>query len=653
MHKWFVFLILSFCYLTTYTQTIIWSGAVSSNWHEPLNWSSGSVPATYHDIVISNSAVNFPIITQSNVICQNLTIQAGAELSVAPGIGLTVSGNFTNDGMVKLKSGQFSGTATLITNGTIGGNGQYIVEQYLTGSTDPNTGNANGRIWYITSPLGDATSSVFNPQGSNNRLNVWNEPTFSYSQINNNNTVFQPLRGYVVRVGQSAIYEFNGTQLNNGDIDTSLTRTGTSNTNRGFHLIGNPYPSYVSWDDAIKTNLSPTIVYRTYNGNAMVSDAYNSLPGVGTNNNGQGEVTGKLPPFQSVWVKVEGDGNTGYLKFTNSMRSHESGNFLKAHPNNNTLRLYLSDGVNSDETIIVFNPFAGAGFNAWDSEKMVSTSIPQIWTQLSSRRLVINSMPAITSALTVPINYIAPQSGNYTISVNLTDFDAVTSIALRDNQFSPPVVHNLRNGSYSFFSNAGNPISNRFEIIFNSSIPLPVELTHFEAVCQQNKVQLSWTTASEVNCDYFLLEKSNNGIDFIAIAKVVGAGTTNQTTVYTFTDEQMNENDAYYRLTQYDLNGDTKVYEPVYAHCNKKMNNYDIFVYPNPFRDVFYIDGLNSDENYVISLYDLFGNCVFSDSFQAQVQVGLHKQIFHLPSGIYQLRINAKDYSSVFRVIKL
>ncbi len=83
------------------------------------------------------------------------------------------------------------------------------------------------------------------------------------------------------------VITFTGT-LNTGAISrTDMTR-GTTGAKRGFYLVGNPYPSFVNWASATKTNLEPTIWYRTKSASAYVFDTYNATAHIGTNNNGSG-----------------------------------------------------------------------------------------------------------------------------------------------------------------------------------------------------------------------------------------------------------------------------------------------------------------------------------------------------------------------------
>ena len=86
---------------------------------------------------------------------------------------------------------------------------------------------------------------------------------------------------------------------------------------------------------------------------------------------------------------------------------------------------------------------------------------------------------------------------------------------------------------------------------------LPIELSDF-SVRKKNAaaVELNWTTSSEINNDFFTIEKSRNGFDFLEIGMLDGQGQSNSNNHYRFIDEQPYEGYNYYRLKQTDFDGE-------------------------------------------------------------------------------------------------
>lgn len=85
---------------------------------------------------------------------------------------------------------------------------------------------------------------------------------------------------------------------------------------------------------------------------------------------------------------------------------------------------------------------------------------------------------------------------------------------------------------------------------------LPVTLISFEGKNMDGgSYMLHWQTASEIDNDYFSIERSSNGYDFDQIGKIQGAGTTNEIQAYSFEDKRPTRGVNYYRLVQYDFDG--------------------------------------------------------------------------------------------------
>lgn len=89
-----------------------------------------------------------------------------------------------------------------------------------------------------------------------------------------------------------------------------------------------------------------------------------------------------------------------------------------------------------------------------------------------------------------------------------------------------------------------------------SSGNLPITLVEFKASStSRNSVKLEWTTASELNNEYFTIERSPDAISFAKIGEVPGRGTTIEPSHYVFTDQYPFSGINYYRLVQYDYDG--------------------------------------------------------------------------------------------------
>ena len=449
--------------VTVSTSGAIWTGSTSSDWNNAANWCAGAVPTSSDHVSISSSAVTNPIINDapaSPAVCNNLTIGSGASLTIDAGKALTVAGATINEGTITIKS-DGTGIGSFLDNGSIGGSGLFEMEQYLTGSGGA---TPDGLFHYVGSPVAGAVAGTFD-LASGNKLWSADETTLAYMQITNESDALNVMEGYAVRMGTTGSVTYSGSSFNTGTQQVlDLSRTGTTSLNRGYNLVSNPYPSTLDWDNSSKNNLEETIWMRTHQGSTMTFDTYNALSGVGTNNNGNGDLTGNIPPTQAFWVLVVGDGNTGALGFDNSVRSHGTQtNIYKAAAEEGMIRIALSDGNVSDEQIVLFNPAAQSGYDSYDSQKFWASNIPQLYSNIAGDTLTINGLNNPTSTPTVALGMKLPAQGNYTLNATSITFTE-TGVYLEDAELN--VFQDLNiTPEYAFTSTAGN-IGNRFILHF-------------------------------------------------------------------------------------------------------------------------------------------------------------------------------------------
>lgn len=108
---------------------------------------------------------------------------------------------------------------------------------------------------------------------------------------------------------------------------------------------------------------------------------------------------------------------------------------------------------------------------------------------------------------------------------------------------------------------------------------LPIELLSFAAaVSDERSVELSWSTASELNNDYFTVQRSANGMEFESLFDVDGAGTSGTGNNYSATDPNPYEGTTYYRLRQTDFDGKRALSKII----SVELPESDWTIYPNP-----------------------------------------------------------------------
>jgi len=176
-------------------------------------------------------------------------------------------------------------------------------------------------------------------------------------------------------------------------------------------------------------------------------------------------------------------------------------------------------------------------------------------------------------------------------------------------------------------------------------LTLPIQLIYFQAYpTEENTVKLEWKTASEVNNDFFTIERSSDGVEWKEIKRIDGAGNAEMMT-YTVLDEKPLAGLSYYRLKQTDFNGE---FEYVDVKSVNFENTQLIHVYPNPTRNQFIIEGEN-EELQSLMISNILGENIVSGIKKEFINDRMMRvNISHLPNGVYLL----KTKSTINKVYK-
>ena len=180
--------------------------------------------------------------------------------------------------------------------------------------------------------------------------------------------------------------------------------------------------------------------------------------------------------------------------------------------------------------------------------------------------------------------------------------------------------------------------------------PLPVELLYFKARNQNGTGRLSWATASEINNDYFTIEKSTDGKNFETIGKIRGAGNSQQILKYMFTDSNLDDGINYYRLKQTDYNGEFSYSDiEIISDFKENENKIKLSLYPVPASDFINVE-LNSivDLKTQIQIVNILGTTVSEKSLTLQRGYNhFEMEVNNLPEGVYFIQIQGlENYQS-------
>jgi len=171
---------------------------------------------------------------------------------------------------------------------------------------------------------------------------------------------------------------------------------------------------------------------------------------------------------------------------------------------------------------------------------------------------------------------------------------------------------------------------------------LPIELLYFKAVVCDKNVCLDWAT--ETNNDFFTVEKSKDGFNFVSVGTIKGAGTTSLLNTYSSVDDNPHHGTSYYRLKQTDFDGKF-TYSQIVA-VDLQFN-----IYPNPALDnKVFIDVPLSyvGTNITVSIYDMLSRKIYSEHFPNAPAV-ITVNFGHLGSGVYNVSLNNDNGLKAYR----
>lgn len=416
-----------------------WDGSADNDWNTAANWNLNAVPTAADNVIITTDG-NAPNIYNdgTGASCNNLTINSGATLTI-------------NDG------------GSLITNGTITNNGTVNMKQEFTSSNK----------WELISmPASGITANTFWGM----YLQQWNETTGSWSDITSPSTPLTPVKGFSYYAkdynsGKPTGYTLTYTGTPNTGIQSiAITDNGTGGSYDGANLLGNPYPSYLDWDEVDGYGTK-------YTWNGYDYDEYTE--------SGSGSGNRYVEPMQGFFIVT---GSAGTFSLTNSMRtnthtsSKKSGD-EKALQNSIVLSAFGNDY--EDQLWLVLDEQASEAFELQnDAWKLLSSTegISQLWSVSSSGKLAVDVRPQTE---TIQLGFTNDVAGIYTIGVS--EIADITTAVLEDTKAN--LFHDLTKGAYEFAWDLTDDES-RFK--------LHLGVTGIESLQQQNNNLLMYASGQTI-----------------------------------------------------------------------------------------------------------------------------------------------------------
>ena len=459
------------------------------------SWSNG-LPTVNSNIIIAgtyNTQIN-----GSLDVCR-LTVNSPGNLLIKNGFPIKVKNKITNnsssDNFV-IESG-----GNLIQEDVVTNSGAIKAERSIVDLDNDLAIKMDYVFW--SSPVTPQNIQLFSPGTPANRLFEYKESTDRFIPTTDVN--FMAGKGYAIRAESgnvtpttySKVYEFKGVP-NNGNYSISLTRSLNEGTiEHGYNLIGNPYPSNLSFDELY--NLNSTVIFNTawfwtnttftasqlgssYNGNnyavyngtggnaaTVPADVtYNAIIPDGTVAVGQGF----LVQLQNVGVNQEvffkNKNGANFLRIAGDADFYQKNNETK---DRFWLKLIAPNNMQNTQLIGYVEGATDGYERDYDAKAISDTSSNLFYSVLDQEKLIIQGRGEFSVEDKIKLGANIFVGGNYTIGLYKSEgiFENSQHVYLKDYVLN--IITDLSVNDYNFDSDAGD-IEGRFEIIYKSESTL-------------------------------------------------------------------------------------------------------------------------------------------------------------------------------------
>ncbi len=193
------------------------------------------------------------------------------------------------------------------------------------------------------------------------------------------------------------------------------------------------------------------------------------------------------------------------------------------------------------------------------------------------------------------------------------------------------------------------PVTSFSGFLANSvSQPLPVQLISFKAdKTTENKVAITWQTASEINADKFEIQRSIDAVSFQNIGVVKATGTTKESINYQYLDENPANGLNYYRLVEHDIDGKKQTSKIVAVQLDLLLAE----LFPNPIVGNKFFVKISGEKNPEFAVIDMKGKTV-QTQFTKKSE-GINEGVFlnKMPAGTYILTIKTANDKKQLKMI--
>lgn len=497
-----------------------WTGTLSSDWHNGQNWSAGSPPDSARAALVPSGTPHSP---RLNGLAEalDLRIQNGNSLHIEPGAALHVKEQTHVNGLFYTANG---GQFIQGTHSNLSGSGSYRFQYKANEPADeflavpvPNTaltayssgisGQVNANAFALSDGLNmisdDCIQPVFNPSSPDGNIAAYNAADgaaciFDGYEIRTAGNLLSG-RGYRTRVQSGDSILLSALPFNKG-LNTNISLG--NGQYKGWQLLGNPYPSHISWNDFRTANsgklYGAALYYEGKTG--QIADAYTQS---------------YIPAFHSFWTHADSTQNTHTLSYSNTIRKSGISYDTSALTLPFTFGIdihFISPAAYTDQVRIYNDPFALAAFNSDRELGNVYSRINQpdlhVRKGSSAGTYSVLALPVINSLSEFPLGIRSGESGSFRFAFR-------TKGTLPDSLFA--LFHDTQAGTYKEINSSDTlsiPLSapsdnNRFRIVFCRK-PLFAALP---SSCENNNGGIQMQATCGFDVDYLLINAQGDTLN--------------------------------------------------------------------------------------------------------------------------------------------
>lgn len=256
-------------------------------------------------------------------------------------------------------------------------------------------------------------------------------------------------------------------------------------------------------------------------------------------------------------------------------------------------------------------------FHIWKNKSLSDISLTMVYALDDKPEIELSNFSIVNDS----------KKGDYSFNNKTYDYsfytdEEIEDIAIRINDKISDIIQNLNLSdndahkiSFKFILQIGNQTKNfpdkgKLEYEFKvydlptgadcQAALLPIDLLKWETHKKGKTVYFDWTTASELNNNYFEVQKSSDSEEWEIVEKINGNGTTNKPNNYSAIDNFPYAGQNYFRLRQADFDGNFKYskVKSIFVFDNK------LKLFPNPTSDYIYYSITDYTKEFKVEIYN-------------------------------------------------